>query len=324
MTGIDMAGDIIISVCCITYNQESYIDNCIENILSQETSFKFEIIIGDDCSSDATRQKLETWKLKYPGKIKLIFNEKNLGPNGNILSVFHQARGKYIAFCEGDDYWIDNKKLQKQYDILKLNPDIDFCFHAAFMEQDGKRKLSFNYGESIKILYIKDVLNVVGQFAPTASYMFKRSIWEKLPTWFSECCIGDLFLELYSMSNGGIYLPQPMSVYRVNAVGSWSETIHNDIHKFTARHLNIAKHLQLAKLQFVKYDFEFNRKIANVYLNMCTRFIFEQEYQSFVYYLNEANRINPIFTAKQKLYNRLKCFPRVIYFIHYLNSFIRK
>lgn len=319
-----MVGDIIVSVCCITYNQESYIDNCIENILAQETTFKFEIVIGDDCSTDATREKLEAWRLRFPDKINVIYNENNLGPNGNILSVFHQARGAYIAFCEGDDYWIDNKKLQKQYDSLKLNPNIDFCFHGAFMEQNGQRKLSFNYGSVQKIFYINDVLNVVGQFAPTASYMFKRNICEKLPSWFSECCIGDLFLELYSMGNGGIYLPEPMSVYRVNAVGSWSEAIKNDIHKFTYRHLNIAKYLLLAKSQFAKYDAEFDKKIANVYLNMCTRFIFERNDKLFLCYLNEANRVSEKFTAKQKLYNRLKYFPRIIYFIHYLNSFVRK
>ena len=319
-----MPSDITVSVCCITYNQEAYIDECIANILAQKTSFSYEIIIGDDCSDDSTREKLTQWAKKYPDKIKIIFNEKNLGPNGNILSVFNRARGDYIAFCEGDDYWIDNRKLQIQYDILKDNPGINFCFHGAFMELNGKRIKSFDYGFVQKMFVVKDVLNVVGQFAPTASYMFNRNIIDKLPDWFSECCVGDLFLELYSMDNGGVYYPEPLSVYRVNSIGSWSETIRNDIHKFTDRHLNIAKYLSLAKCNIKDCNKEFDKKIANVYLNMCTRFIFEKEYKLFRIYLNEANKVNSQYTAKQKVYNALKYFPQMIYLIHYLNSFKRK
>lgn len=318
-----MAGDILISVCCITYNQEKYIDDCINSILEQELPYEYEIIIGDDCSSDSTREKLKEWLCKYPDKITVIYNEKNLGPNGNILSVFKQASGKYIAFCEGDDYWIDKSKLLKQYNALKENPDADFCFHSAYMEKHNRRTKSFSFGDKVKKFYTKDVLQVVGQFAPTASYMFKRNINSKLPAWFPECCVGDLFLELYAMKNGGIYLPEPMSVYRVNTVGSWSEAIQNDIHKFTERHLNIAQHLEFAKTDFEDCTNEFNKKIANVFLNMCTRFIFEKDYRSFRIYLDKANSVNLLFSVKQKFYNKFKRTPQLIYFVHYLNSFIR-
>ncbi|ENY3729151.1 glycosyltransferase family 2 protein [Enterobacter kobei] len=318
-----MTGEILISVCCITYNQENYIDDCISSILQQKLPYNYEIIVGDDCSSDTTREKLKLWSLKFPGKITIIYNEKNLGPNGNILSVFKKAKGEYIAFCEGDDYWIDEYKLLKQYNALTRHPEAGFCFHSAYMEQCNKRLKSFSLGNVERKFYTKDVLQVVGQFAPTASYMFKSDIINKLPFWFTECCVGDLFLELYSMKNGGVYLPEPMSVYRVNTVGSWSEAIRNDIIKFTERHLNIAKHLELAK-----YDFEgcvnaFNKKIANVYLNMCTRFLFEKDYMSFRIYLEKANFVNVNFTAKQKFYNKFKSVPQIIFLIHYLKSFMR-
>jgi len=318
-----MAGEILISVCCITYNQEQYIDHCISSILEQKLPYNYEIIIGDDCSTDSTRDKLNEWSLKFPDKIKTIFNEKNLGPNGNILSVFKKAKGQYIAFCEGDDYWVDECKLLKQYNALKERPEAELCFHSAYMEQGDKRSKSFSFGDEEKMYYSKDVLHVVGQFAPTASYMFTSNIINKLPSWFTECCVGDLFLELYSMKNGGIYLPEPMSVYRVNTIGSWSETIKNDINKFTERHINIATHLEYAKADFENCANEFNKKIANVYLNMCTRFIFEKDYRNFRIYLDKANNINNDFTVKQKIYNILKYIPQLIYFIHYLNSFIR-
>lgn len=319
-----MSEKIIVSVCCITYNQAEYIETCIASILSQEFPFNFEIIIADDCSTDDTRKKLAKLASGHSGIIKIIYNDKNLGPNGNVLSVLSKATGEYITFCEGDDYWIDNCKLLTQYNAMKNHPNVNFCFHRAFMETNGVKFEHFNYGNRQKIFYPKDVLKIVGQFAPTASYMFKRNVVNKLPNWFSKCSVGDLFLELYSMDNGGLYLPRTMSVYRVNAKGSWSEAIKNDIDQFIERHKNIAYYLNIAKNDFPDCLKEFDVKIANVYLNMCTRFIFEKRYDLFRLYLKKANAINRTFTVKQKLYNKFIYFPQCLYFIHYLKSFIRK
>ncbi|HFV1831871.1 TPA: glycosyltransferase family 2 protein, partial [Escherichia coli] len=304
-----MNSKVVISICCITFNHADYIEKCIEGFLAQKFPHKMEIIIGDDLSSDGTREKLQKIQLQHPDLIKVIYNQENMGANKNILSVLRQAKGEFIAFCEGDDYWIHEDKLYLQYKLLKTNPSVDFCFHSAYMDSEGEKKLHFKYGERTKKFYINDVLKVAGQFAPTSSYMFRRNIIYALPAWFPQSCIGDLFMEIYSMKKGGIYIPLPMSVYRVNSVGSWSETIKSNLNVFTEKHLNIATHLRLAKQEFNGYEKYFNLKIANVYLNMCTRFIIEKEYKLFKVYLEKANSINEHFTRKQLLYNGLRFFP---------------
>lgn len=318
-----MDNEVVISVCCITYNHADYIEKCIEGFLSQKFPYKIEIIIGDDFSSDGTREKLREIQLQHPDMIKVIYNQENLGANKNVLSVLHQAKGEFIAFCEGDDYWIHKDKLYIQYELLKKNPDVDFCFHSAYMELEGEKKIHFKHGETTRKFYINDVLTVVGQFSPTSSYMFRRNIINSLPVWFSQSCIGDLFMEIYSMKKGGIYIPLPMSVYRMNSFGSWSEAIKNDLNIFTERHLNIASHLHLAKQEFNNYEKFFNLKIANVYLNMCTRYILEKKYHLFKLYLKKANEINDNYTRKQLVYNGFRFFPSVIYYMHYLKSIIK-
>lgn len=114
--------DIEVSVCVYTYNQEKYIKQCLDSIFMQKTDFNFEVIVGEDASPDNTRQILLAYKEKYGDKLVLVLHDKNLGPSGNAASVRKKRRGKFTASIEGDDYWIDEYKLQKQYDILKNNP----------------------------------------------------------------------------------------------------------------------------------------------------------------------------------------------------------
>lgn len=111
------------SISCVTYNQEKFIGKAIESFLAQKTNFPFEIIIGEDCSTDATRKIVSGYRDKYPDIIRLITSDENVGPLINGFRTKQQCRGKYIAICDGDDYWIDPLKLQKQVDFLEANPD---------------------------------------------------------------------------------------------------------------------------------------------------------------------------------------------------------
>ncbi len=115
----------LLSVCLVTYNQESYIEKVLEGAVSQQTSFPFEVVIGEDHSSDRTRAICQAYADRYPGKVRLLAQEKdNLGLNLNMLRTYRQCRGKYIAYLEGDDYWITTDKLQKQVEILESQPDV--------------------------------------------------------------------------------------------------------------------------------------------------------------------------------------------------------
>lgn len=121
----------LVSVVTITYNHERYISNCIEGVLSQITNFPIEFIIAEDCSTDRTRIICEDYARIHPEMIRLITSENNLGYNANELRAMKSARGKYIAYCEGDDFWTDCMKLQKQVDFLESHPMYSICFHRC-------------------------------------------------------------------------------------------------------------------------------------------------------------------------------------------------
>lgn len=125
-----------ISVCIVTYNHEKYIENCIKSVLNQSTNFEFEVIIGDDYSQDGTRDIIERLKWDYPGKIKTIFHEKNLGPWGNFYETHNQAKGKYIAHLDGDDYFLPGK-LQAQYNFMESNLECNISWHRMYSLKDG-------------------------------------------------------------------------------------------------------------------------------------------------------------------------------------------
>lgn len=131
----------VVSVCMITYNHEAFISQSIEGVLMQKTNFAFELIIGEDCSTDKTREICFKYKEKYPQKITLLLPESNLGMTKNFISSLNVAAGKYIALCEGDDYWTDPYKLQKQVDFLESNSEYSCCFHRYDI-LDGETNLS--------------------------------------------------------------------------------------------------------------------------------------------------------------------------------------
>lgn len=133
---------IKVSVCISTYNLEAYIYQTLDSVLSQETSFDYEVIVGDDFSTDRTREILLRYKELYPDKIVLHFQENNVGVNRNDYDLIHLAKGEYIAWCDGDDYWLTKDKLQKQVDILDANPEFS-CVHTHWIdcyEVNGRRR----------------------------------------------------------------------------------------------------------------------------------------------------------------------------------------
>ena len=123
----------LVSICCITYNHAPYIKQCIEGFLMQQTTFPIEILIHDDCSTDGTTEIIRDYEKKYPDLIFPLYEEENQYQKGKASEIdfynYKRARGKYIAYCEGDDYWTDPLKLQKQVDFMEANPDYSVCFH---------------------------------------------------------------------------------------------------------------------------------------------------------------------------------------------------
>ena len=132
--------DIQVSVCVVTYNQENYIAECLESLVTQQTSFKFEIIVGEDCSTDGTRAIVQQYVEQYPDLIVPLFYEENVGAVENVKRVYKAAKGKYIAHLDGDDMALPNK-LQRQFNILEANPDCSICVHNMNAVDEDSQKM---------------------------------------------------------------------------------------------------------------------------------------------------------------------------------------
>lgn len=206
----------MISVSMITFKHELYIQQAIEGVLMQKTNFDFELIIADDCSPDKTPEIIEEIVNKHPkgNKIKYFRHKENIGMQPNGIFAHNQCSGQYIALCEGDDYWTDPLKLQKQVDFLENNLDYVLCFHKVDIEkrngeivEDFITKVPENY-ETL------DTLARLGNYIHTPSVVF-RNIIKTFPFEFELSPIGDYFLYIILAENGKIkYLDEKMAVYR--------------------------------------------------------------------------------------------------------------
>jgi glycosyltransferase involved in cell wall biosynthesis len=207
----------LVSICCLTYNHGPYIHDAIEGFLIQKTSFPFEILIHDDASTDGTADIISEYEAKYPDIIKPIYQKENQYSKGikiNATYQFPRARGKYIALCEGDDYWTDAKKLQMQVDFLESNPEFSMCFHNALViYQDlDKSPHRFNHIEKSQEIDLETLID--DWIVPTASILFRKSILP-IPDWANQIYSGDMTLALIAYDKGKIFfINEMMSVYR--------------------------------------------------------------------------------------------------------------
>ncbi|MFX2663648.1 hypothetical protein, partial [Enterobacter kobei] len=182
---------------------------------------------------------------------------------------------------------------------------------------------SFYKGPNPTVFHIKDVLNSLNQFAPTASYMFHRSLIDNIPDWFINAPVGDLFLELYGMkSSGGLYIPDINSVYRLASLGSWSTETQKETTTHKNRHLKLIEFLSFAQNDFPGYDKAFSRKKAYIYLSLATRAVKVGNYRDFYEYLKAANGHNEQLDFRHKFFNYMHKFPLAIrLFIKMKNKF---
>ena len=213
-----------LSVCLITYNHGRFIAQALESALAQETNFEFEIVIGEDCSADHTRQILVEYQQRYPSKIRLMLPEKNLGANRNFARTLQACRGQYIALLEGDDYWTAPTKLQEQVDFLDSHEECAICFHAVrVFHEDGSvaPRLSPRFGHK-KISTIEDLLGL-GNFIPTCAAVFRNGLISEFPDWFYTLRIADFSLHVLNAQYGKIgYINKVMGAYRIHSGGTFS------------------------------------------------------------------------------------------------------
>ena len=231
-----MQKTVKVTIMCAAYNQEDYIEDAIESFLMQKTDFKYEIIIHDDASIDKTASIIKEYEKKYPEIIRGIYQEENQFSQGKSIIhdwIYPKARGEYFALCEGDDYWIDPFKLQKQVNGLEEHPEVDMCAHASIVvDSETKNVLRINnpYQEET-IATVEDVIMGGGGFFSTNSLVYRRNLEDTLPKFRDFLKLDYTFQIQGSLSGGALYLPEVMSAYRWMAKGSWSSVHSSDISK---------------------------------------------------------------------------------------------
>lgn len=213
-----------VSVVILTYNQKNFIGKAIESALAQETNFDFEILVGDDCSTDGAQEVIQSYQNQYPDKVKAILHSKNLGQNGlfNTIETLKLATGDYIAPMDGDDYWTSPHKLQIQVDFMEAHPSFSACFHNALITyEDGTPSHELNTPDQKTIITVEDL---VGEdeiwFMATSAVMFKNGLMY-YPEWFLQSTSGDIPRYVILAKQGPIgYVSGVMSVYRKNRGGA--------------------------------------------------------------------------------------------------------
>ena len=222
--------NIMVSICCTTYNHAKYIKQALDGFVMQKTDFKYEILVYDDCSLDGNIEIIREYEKKYPELFDVIIAEENYYSKGiKVGNVnYRRAKGKYIAVCEGDDYWTDPYKLQKQYDYMEANDSCTICFHNARiidMESDLDRIFVPYLHENKRFMkknneYNMGEVELLG-FIPTASLFFRAKYIKEMPDFMEYAMPGDSAVKLFLTSQGYAYMfSDIMSVYRVNSINS--------------------------------------------------------------------------------------------------------
>ena len=261
-----------VSVLVVTFNQENFIAQALDSILMQEGNFDYEIVIGEDCSIDKTRDIVIDYRKRYPDRIRLLLHPKNLGMTKNFVQTYKACKGEYIAILEGDDYWTSTRKLQKQVDFLDANSDFVICYHnARAVREDAKLPSNllcplFQKREST----IEDV--IIGSAVPTLTIMLRNGLITDFPDWYFDLRYGDWTLLMLIAQYGKIgYIKEPMATYRIHDSGAASSAYTNR-ETYTRHILEVIKMYEVVNRHF---DFKYNNLISkriSHYRNLAERY----------------------------------------------------
>ena len=316
----------VVSVCCTTYNHEPYIAKAIDGFLMQETNFPFEILIRDDCSTDKTAEILKQYAGKYPQIIRPVFEKENTFSKGvkPMPQLYKIAQGKYIAICEGDDYWINAKKLQMQVDRMREVPEVDISFHSSYELKGDKigREICSHY-TSDRIYTISEVILGGSEFLPTASIIFKRELLERIPMWLYKAPIVDYFLQvLGSSNNGALYINDSMSIYRVDAINSATKIINASVaSKKEWMDACIISLDELNKELCCKYQYEINKIKSRIYFAVSNFYLDHGMIDDFKYNMVKYYELLEKIGFKDKIYYIFINFPLSLKLLRTVRNF---
>lgn len=265
---------LMVTIRCIAYNQEKYIRDCLEGFVMQKTNFRFEAIVHDDASTDGTAAIIKEYAEKYPDIIKPILETENQYSkhDGSLQRIMDEAcKGKYLAFCEGDDYWTDPLKLQKQVDFLESHPDCSLCFHNAVMHwEDGRAEDAlFSHVENRIYTGVEIFQNWI---VPTASVVIRYNEaykgWRRKAAENKHFCYGDILCFLSASKCGKLYgMSDVMSVYRKQEGGA-------------------------------VYTYSVNRQIKQAYHSLYIYKVFGEEFKKLSYFKFSQNALEAFWNSR--------------------------
>jgi glycosyltransferase involved in cell wall biosynthesis len=220
-----------VSVELLTYNEKKFVAQALESVLSQRASFEWEVVVGDDCSTDGTQEILKSYASDHPERIRLLLRPHQLGPRepslgarNNFRATYGECRGEYIAVLEGDDYWTDDRKLEKQVMFLDEHPDCSLCCHATAVEYSDDRPRHWDPVIGLfrtEFCTLDDLLRLETKpEVPTSSMMFRRRSLRSFPSWFNHAFNWDYAIHVLLAEQGKVgFLPGCMAVHRKHGDG---------------------------------------------------------------------------------------------------------
>lgn len=252
--------EIKVSVICLVYNHEPYLRKCLDGFVNQKCDFEYEVLIHDDASTDNSASIIREYEEKYPNIIKPIYQTENQYSKGVKITtdyLYPKAQGEYLAWCEGDDYWTDENKLQKQVDFLDKNSDFVACVHCAtmnFVEQD--QNYTFPRISSSREFLAEEVIKNGGSLFSTNSLIMRSDFREKMPDCFLAKGFGDYQLFMYSAMSGRLWcMKDNMSVYNFATSNSWTNRVLSNPEKKVAHYKEEIRMLNAVD-EF--YDFKYH------------------------------------------------------------------
>lgn len=307
--------DVQVSVCIVTYNQENYIAECLESLVNQKTNFKFEIIVGEDCSTDATRAVVQKYVERYPELIVPLFYEENVGAVENIKQVYKAARGKYIAHLDGDDFALP-EKLQIQYDVLEQNKDCSICVHDMIAVDKNSKKMEKAFSSFLNGKYKLLDMYLINPFFIHSSKMFVNKIEDYIDTVNKDVLDTEMHIEqarqgdiYYISSELGGYRQFVGITYERNFI---SELVRNriiDIYTKSSENDFSDKEIDLIQRKYAKILLE--------YAYQCAISIKDKEL--FKLYVNKSLSVKKI-SLTQYLFKIATYFPETFFWLFSIRS----
>lgn len=294
--------EVLVTVRCITYNHEKFIRDALEGFVMQRTNFRFEAIIHDDCSTDGTATIIREYAERYPSIIKPIFETENQysKKDGSLNQIMSDhTRGKYIALCEGDDYWTDPLKLQKQVEFMETHPDYSMCFHNAIEHWEEGEKSDHLFADLERRDYDYRELGA-GWRVPTASAVIRKEVLNsdlyKCAGMCKDFIYGDILIWLTAVEYGKVFCTgEVMSVYRRH-IGGMTFTKSPDRAKQIIRHSQALPVVFGEKYKFSAIDTTVNIS-SGIYLNALKH----HNFNTFIDYFLISLKYAPIQTCKKIL-----------------------